>query len=195
MVRSGLMCKGYFLAMAWRMLRPRRLPKKSGVRKFVYVSVASEVANCFPAWLPSFFGGYFDGKAQAEEAITDAVGEGNACFVKPTFIYGGESFGLFPPRVNGAYGAAVEELLMLQPFQAAANVLPGLIKVALRPPVSVDAVAGACAAFVVGDTDATTIDGTVAINAAARQPDATGLTDLAAKVKDMVSGLSKAAST
>ena len=73
---------------------------KAGVPKFVYVSVSAEVADAAGGLLP----GYFDGKATAEEAILDAVGSG-ACFVKPTFIYGGEGFGLWPPRVSTGYGA------------------------------------------------------------------------------------------
>jgi hypothetical protein len=56
------------------------------------------------------------------------------------------------------------------PFKLLANVMPGLIKVALRPPVSVDAVVAACARSAMGVIDASELDGTDAINAAADLP-------------------------
>jgi nucleoside-diphosphate-sugar epimerase len=156
--------------------------KKTGAKKFVYVSVASEVADS-RGWLPAFFKGYFDGKNQAEAAILEEFGESGTTIVKPTFIYGGDSFGLFPPRVNAAYGSGVEELLSSDLIQKLANALPGLIKVALRPPVSVDAVAGACSAAVLGNAVGV-LDGTAQINSAAGQPAATGLTDFINSVKE-----------
>ena len=129
----------------------------------VLVSVASEVAACKET-LPDFFSGYFEGKEAAESAATSA---GTSCVVKPTFIYGGDEFGLLPPRVAAFYGSGVEELLSLPPFTFAAGKLPeggpaGLLKVALRPPVSVDAVAGACAAAAMGEASGV-LDGTAAI--------------------------------
>ena len=119
--------------------------KAAGASRFVYVSVASDVADA-RGWLPNYFNGYFDGKSQAEAAITDAFGADGSTFVRPSFIYGGDSFGLFPPRVNDGYGSAVEEVLASDVITTIADKMPGLIKVALRPPVSVDAVAGACTA-------------------------------------------------
>jgi hypothetical protein len=118
--------------------------------------------------------------------------------VRPTFIYGGESFGIAPPRVTSEYGAFIEQILSAcaaafapqqcerqpaahslldatcsldrPPFKLLANVMPGLIKVALRPPVSVDAVAAACARSAMGTIEASELDGTEAINAAADLP-------------------------
>lgn len=151
----------------------------SNVKRSALVSVASEVSACEEKWLPEFFGGYFEGKRMAEAAAMDAV-DGDAtkaCIVKPSFIYGGDSFGLLPPRVNYEYGSGVEELLSLGLFKALADITPGLIKVALRPPSSVDAVAAACAAAALGDLEGGVLDGTIAINAATNQPDATGLTE------------------
>ena len=58
-----------------------------------------------------------------------------------------------------------------------ADVLPGLLKVALRPPSSVDAVAEACVRCAVGDCATTVLDGTVAINDAAGADKATGFSD------------------
>lgn len=160
--------------------------KAAGASRFVYVSVASDVTNA-KGWLPLWgIEGYFDGKAQAEQAILDA-GFKATTFVRPSFIYGGDSFGLFPPRVNAAYGSAVEELLSAGPIVALANALPGLLKVALRPPVSVDAVAGAAAAAALGKLDAVVLDGTPSINEAAGQPKATGLSDFINGIKDKLS--------
>jgi len=164
-----------------------RAAKSAGASKFIYTSVASEVAGA-RNWLPPFFEGYFEGKADAEAAILDHFGADASTFIKPSFIYGGESFGLFPPRVTSGYGSGIEELLSNGIITKAADALPGLIKVALRPPVSVDAVAGACAAAAMGEIDAGTYDGTVAINAAVKQPPATGLTDFVAAVKAKISG-------
>jgi hypothetical protein len=83
--------------------------KVVGAERIAYVSVSSEV-SASEGWLPGFFGAYFDGKRSAEEAMTAEFGE-NACTIKPSFIYGGDNFGLFPPRVSGWYGAFIEELL------------------------------------------------------------------------------------
>ena len=170
--------------------------KRAGVKRAVYVSVASEVAACEEKWLPfanDEFAAYFAGKRQAEQAAADAVG-GDAtklCIVKPTFIYGGERFevplpGRFvAPRVSAGYGAAVEEVLSIGPLAALADAAPGLVKVALRPPVSVDAVAMACAKAALGELtvgEATrravgTLDGTAAIRAAAGEAPPTALSD------------------
>lgn len=170
--------------------------RRAGVRRAVYVSVSSEVAACQDGWLPfakDEFAAYFAGKRSAEEAAAEAVG-GDAtklCVLKPTFIYGGDRFevplpGKFvAPRVSAGYGAIVEEVLSLGLFTALADALPGLIKVALRPPVSVDAVAAACANAALGELtkgDATrraigTLDGTVAIKAAAGELTPTTLGD------------------
>ncbi|KAL7500612.1 hypothetical protein ACHAWT_011244 [Skeletonema menzelii] len=151
------------------------------LKRAAYVSVASEVDACKENWLPEFFKSYFEGKIVAEKAAVDSVGgdTSKVCFVKPTFIYGGDSFGINPPRVNFEYGAGVEELLFLPPFKIAADLTPGLIKVALRPPVCVDSVAGACAKAALDDSgaDLPTLDGTEAINAYSEYPKSTGLTD------------------
>lgn len=155
-----------------------RAAKKAGtVTKYVYVSVATEVADA-SGWLPGFFENYFKGKNQAEAAMVEAMGEDATCIVRPSFIYGGDSFGLFPPRVTAGYGAAIEQILSNGVVTKLADALPGLLKVALRPPVSVDAVAAACAGAALGTVPAATYDGTSAINGATGRPTATGLTDL-----------------
>ena len=155
--------------------------KRGGkLERAVYVSVSSEVDACKENWLPEFFKSYFDGKIIAEKAASDSVDDAkNVCLVKPTFIYGGPDFGLLPPRVNFEYGSGVEELLFLPPFKILADITPGLIKVALRPPVCVDSVAAACAKAALDDSgvDLPTLDGTEQINAYSGQPKSTGLTD------------------
>lgn len=154
--------------------------KRGGmVKRSALVSVASEVSACEEKWLPEFFGGYFEGKRMAEEAAKDAVnGDATAyTIVRPTFIYGGDAFGLLPPRVNFEYGSGVEELLSWTLFKILADIFPGLIKVALRPPSSVDAVAAACVSASLGEIEGCVLDGTSAINSATNQPDATGLTE------------------
>lgn len=155
--------------------------KRGGkLRRAAYVSVGSEVDACKEKWLPEFFGGYFDGKQMAEKAALDAM-DGDAskvCLIKPTFIYGGADFALIPPRVNNEYGSGVEELLSLPPFKLLAGVTPGLIKVALRPPVSVDSVAAACAKAALDESGfLPVLDGTDQINEYSGQLKATGLTN------------------
>ena len=153
--------------------------QRAGTKRVVYISVGSEVDACKENWLPEFFKSYFEGKIIAERSALDAVG-GDAtkvCLVKPTFIYGGDSFALLPPRVNYEYGSGVEELLMLPPFKLLADATPGLIKVALRPPVCVDSVAGACAKAALDEGSLPTLDGTYEINEYSGQPKSTGLTD------------------
>ena len=141
-----------------------------GVVRACYLSVSEELFDA-KEWLPSFFLGYFDGKRQAESAF-EALAPGNVCIVRPTFIYGGDEFAIAPPRVTADYGAFIESLLSAAPIKLLADVLPGLLKVALRPPVSVDAVAAACARQALGKIDAAqVIDGTEAINAAADLPE------------------------
>ena len=146
----------------------------------VFVSVSSEVVACQDKWLPDFFKGYFDGKLMAEECALDAVDGDNSrvSVVKPTFIYGGDSFGLIPPRVTSEYGSLIEELLSLGLFKILADVTPGLIKVALRPPSSVEAVAEACvSAALEGPALGKVLEGAAEINDITNQPAATGLTD------------------
>jgi len=160
--------------------------KNSKLSRAIYVSVSSEVVACQDSWLPEFFKGYFDGKAMAEACALDAV-DGDStkvCLVKPSFIYGGDKFGLIPPRVTSDYGSFIEELLSLGVFNFLADITPGLIKVALRAPSSVEAVAGACVDAALGDSAGKTLEGCVEINEASGQPPATGLTDAVEWVKE-----------
>ena len=165
-----------------------KLPR--AVDTFVYVSVAQEVADA-KGWLPDYFKFYFDGKRDAEAAILAAAGD-RAAFVKPSFVYGGDSFGLWPPRVSGGYGSAIEEILSNGIITKVGDVLPGLLKVALRPPVSVDAVAQACVNLALG-AEGSVVDGAAAINACAGAPPATGFSDFISSAKSAASDLSSKA--
>ena len=109
-----------------------------------------------------------NGQKRVGEAAFDGVA--STCIVRPTFIYGGDAFGIAPPRVTAEYGSFVESVLSNAAFTALADVLPGLLKVALRAPVSVDAVAAACARAAIGEIDQTVLQGTETINAAADLP-------------------------
>ena len=184
--------------------------KRGGVKRATYIGVSSEVAACEEQWLPfakDEFSAYFAGKLQAEQAVADAVG-GDAtkfCVLRPSFIYGGEAFevplpGKFvAPRVSAAYGSAVEEVLSIGAVQALADAAPGLIKVALRPPVSVDAVARACASAALGELatgDATrravgVLDGTAAIKAAAGDLPPRALSDALDRALDKLGDLTQ----
>jgi nucleoside-diphosphate-sugar epimerase len=142
------------------------------VQSVAYVSVSSEVAACKDNWLPEFFASYFHGKDIAETAAQSVCND--VTLVRPTFIYGGDSFGLLPPRVNAAYGSFIDQLLSFGLIQKVADITPGLIKVALRPPVSVDSVAGAC---ISAGSGVRVLDSAAAINQASGQPPATGVQD------------------
>jgi len=159
--------------------------KRGGMlKRTVLVSVASEVAACEENWLPDFFGGYFEGKKIAEEAAKDAADGGACTIVAPSFIYGGDSFGLLPPRVTADYGSAIEQLLSYGIITFLGDVAPGLIGVALRPPSSVDAVAAACAKAALEEGSGGMIDGGAAINAATDYPASTGLSEAITWAKD-----------
>lgn len=136
--------------------------KKAGVKRFVYVGVASAVGESLSSVLP----GYFRGKSKAEAAVISAFGSAGTV-VKPSFIYGGDSFSVNPPRVPDGYGGLVDGILGSGPLRALARVSPGFIGVALTNPVSVDVIAAACVAGALGRTSGI-IDGTDSIVEAAK---------------------------
>ena len=118
--------------------------KAAGVKRFVYVSVASIVPEVVGA--TPLMKGYFEGKTMAEEALAANFDEGDYCVVKPSFVYGGDEFSLNPPRVTKAYGDILVKLLGAGFVKSIAEKTPGPIRLTLAEPVSVDDVAGACAA-------------------------------------------------
>jgi len=131
--------------------------KAAGVTRFVYVSVAPEVRGAAKGL--SFLDDYMTGKASSEDAIRENFGNDSSAsgisgytLLEPTFIYGGDIFQVNPPRVAAGYGKLVEGLLSSGPFRAAASISPGIIGVALEPPVRVEAVADAAVAGALGIT-------------------------------------------
>lgn len=89
------------------------------------------------------FQAYMEGKRYSRSAVITSFDK-RSTLIEPTFIYGGDAFGINPPRVASFYGQFIEALLASAPVRAVEGVLPpGFIKIALEPPVSVDAVARA----------------------------------------------------
>jgi len=143
-----------------------------GVQNFVYIGVAPEVRKS--AVGVGFLGGYLDGKAFSEETIIDNFSAGKKgmskdgfTLIQPTFIYGGDTFALSPPRVADWYGSKVEGLLSSGLFRTAAGAAPGIVGIALEPPVKVGAVARAAVAGALGLSDVRALDTYDKINAAA----------------------------
>lgn len=126
--------------------------KASGVKKIVYISVAPEVRDAAKG--VSFLEKYMTGKKFSEDTIKSNF-EGGYTLIEPTFIYGGDKFAINPPRVADGYGKLVEGLLSSGPFRAAASISPGIIGVALEPPVKVSSVAGAAVSAALGLTQST----------------------------------------
>jgi hypothetical protein len=122
--------------------------KAAGVSRFVYITVAPEVKEF--AKDIDFLKPYMDGKSFSRTNVLNTFGD-QAFFIEPTFIYGGGSFELSPPRVAAFYGKFIEELLSSSPVRSVERLLsPGLIKIALEPPVPVEAVASAAVAGALG---------------------------------------------
>ena len=132
--------------------------KAAGVDRFVTLGVAPEVEQAISG-LVSQLQPYLDGKAFSKKTISSTFGSNEAIFIEPTFIYGGDKFGLKPPRVAGFYGSFIEGLLSSAPVRFVEGILPkgNIIEVALEPPVSVDAVASAAVAGALGKLASTPI--------------------------------------
>jgi len=138
--------------------------KKAGVQNFVYVGVAPEVRKSASGL--NFLDGYLDGKSFSEETIVENY-RNSFTLIQPTFIYGGDKFAINPPRVAEGYGSLVEGLLSSGPFRVAAGVAPGIVGIALEPPVKVGAVAKAAVAGALGLSEVTALDTYDKINTAA----------------------------
>lgn len=134
--------------------------KNAGVKTFVYIAVSPDVASAAQGIGP--LKPYLSGKASSVEYIRNNFSSDDGksyTILSPTFIYGGSDFKLNPPRVAEGYGKVIETILSSVPMRAASGVSPGLIKVALEPPISVDVVAKAAMA---GALFGGTSDGAVA---------------------------------
>lgn len=124
--------------------------KGAGVKRFVYITVAPEVKEF--AKDIDFLQGYMAGKAYSRESVLKSFDK-NAVLIEPTFIYGGGSFELNPPRVASFYGQFIEGILSSSPVRTVERVLsPGIVKIALEPPVPVEDVANAAVAGALGKT-------------------------------------------
>ena len=142
--------------------------KAAGVKRFVYVSVASIVPDALGgAESAPVMKGYFAGKKMTEDAIANAFDDDNVCLVKPSFIFGGDTFGLNPPRVTQQYGDVLTKILGSGFVKGIAEKSPGPIALTLAEPVAVDDVAGAVAAGVMGRNSSMSCDGTDEIKACA----------------------------
>jgi hypothetical protein len=75
-----------------------------------------------------------------------------------TFIYGGDSFSVNPPRVASFYGEFIETLLSSGLVRGITNVSSGFVKIALEPPVSVDSVSAAACNAATGKIDTDVLD-------------------------------------
>mmetsp|Transcript_18757 Transcript_18757/g.41732 ORF Transcript_18757/g.41732 Transcript_18757/m.41732 type:complete len:320 (+) Transcript_18757:115-1074(+) len=81
--------------------------KAAGNKRFVYISVASELANGPAKFL---LGDYLKGKAEAEAAVISDFGTDNSLIVKPAIIAGGPPGEIRPPGPPGVKPAAVEDV-------------------------------------------------------------------------------------
>lgn len=139
--------------------------KQAGVDRFVYISVAPEV-QAFAKDI-DFFKGYMSGKMTSQNAVISKFKQ--YTLIEPTFIYGGDEFNLNPPRVASFYGSFIEGMLSSEPLRALTNLAPeGFIKVALEPPVPVEAVANAAVAGALGKSNIAVLDTYDKIKATAR---------------------------
>lgn len=119
------------------------------VSKFIYISVAPEVKAFATNSNIGFLNDYMKGKSSSETAIVQAF-PSSYTLIQPTFIYGGESYQINPPRVAENYGSIVESILSTKPLRSASQVLPGFLGIALEPPINVKDVAAAAVASALG---------------------------------------------
>mmetsp|Transcript_11303 Transcript_11303/g.17486 ORF Transcript_11303/g.17486 Transcript_11303/m.17486 type:complete len:309 (+) Transcript_11303:97-1023(+) len=81
--------------------------KDAGVPTFVYISVASELANSPAKFI---LGEYFKGKAEAESAIQKDFGGEASLIIKPAIVEGGPPGEIRPPGPPGMTAVPVIEL-------------------------------------------------------------------------------------
>jgi nucleoside-diphosphate-sugar epimerase len=130
--------------------------KAAGVERFVYITVAPEVKD-FASDI-EFLSGYMKGKMYSRDAVLSHFSD-KATLIEPTFIYGGGSFETNPPRVPGSYGQLIEGLLSASPVRQVERIMsPGIIKIALEPPVGVEDVAKAAVAGALGRAPISILD-------------------------------------
>ena len=81
--------------------------KAAGVGRFVYISVASDLANGPTKFL---LGDYLKGKAEAESAIANDFGSDERLVIKPAIIAGGPPGELRPPGPPGVKPVPVDDV-------------------------------------------------------------------------------------
>ena len=143
--------------------------RMGGCQRFVFIGNDENVRDLSKS-IP-FLKGYAAGKEEAEAKIRETFGPSDYCIIQPTFIYGGEDFALNPPRVASSVGQLADEVLGLYPIQALADALPGVLGVALSPPVSRERVAGAAINAALGlNGDKVSLSGPDIASVASRRP-------------------------
>ncbi|VEU33558.1 unnamed protein product [Pseudo-nitzschia multistriata] len=130
--------------------------KSAGVERFVYIAVAPEVKE-FAEGI-DFLKEYMKGKTFSQNAVESNFPNGSHVLIEPTFIYGGDSFSVNPPRVAGFYGEFIESLLSSGPIRGITGVSSGFLKIALEPPISVDAVSAAAVNAATGKLSSEVLD-------------------------------------
>jgi len=130
--------------------------KAAGVDRFVYISVAPEVKE-FAKGI-DFLKDYMEGKMFSQDSVESNFPNGSHVFIEPTFIYGGDTFSVNPPRVASFYGEFVETLLSSGLVRGITNLSTGFVKIALEPPVSVDSVSAAACNAAMGKVNTDVLD-------------------------------------
>ena len=113
----------------------------AGIERFVAIGNNPRVRRLSKS--VAFLNDYATGKEESENVIRELFGL-NGCIVQPTFVYGGDEFGVSPTRVASSVGRLAEEVLGLYPLQALSRALPDSLGVPLEAPTSVENVASAC---------------------------------------------------
>lgn len=129
--------------------------KQAGVPRFVFIGNEPRVRDFTKQFQP--LQNYAKGKEEAEAMIRQQFPTTSKStshvIIQPNFIYGGQDFGLAPPRVPSTFGQIMEDVLGLYPFQAAAEALPGVLGIAMEAPVSRERVAAAAINAAIGLLD------------------------------------------
>lgn len=116
--------------------------KRCGVKRAILVNAT------MPEWAPA---GYRDGKIAAEKAAKELF-DGAAVVLKPSALYGTRYENGIPIPLTPILGPVAWLLRTVKP-DPLVNALPYLLRGALVPPVSVDAVAKAAADAALLDTE------------------------------------------
>lgn len=122
--------------------------------RYIFIGNSPRVRNLCNT-IPSL-NEYARGKEESERLLQHTFSRNNEkkyYILKPTFIYGGDDFGLNPPRLPSGIGQILEAFLGLYPIQATSEFLPDILGVTLEAPVNVEAVAGAVVNIALGLCD------------------------------------------